>query len=149
MLQSISSSYQHPHFLAHLFRQTRMLTACAALLGTLLLCATASAGISYRLQQTHAVPGETVNIQAVLFNDTDSVMSWNSPKNLVLQWRNESGQAIRSLAYLEGAPAAISIPVNNFVKLSWRAVVPTNAQGLQAVNIEGDPTLLALDTNPR
>ncbi|MCC2596634.1 phospholipase A [Pusillimonas sp. MFBS29] len=135
--------------MAYLFRQVRIIKVCVALLGTLLLCATATAGISYRLQQTHAVPGETVNVRAVLFNDTDSVMSWTAPGNLVLQWRNESGQTIRSLAYLEGAPAAISIPVNNFIKLSWRAVVPTEAQGLQAVNIEGDATLLALDTSPR
>src|SRR5690606_34094912 len=135
--------------MAHLIRHPRTFILYLVLLGTIALGSTASAGINYTLKQSHAVPGETVNIQAVLFNDTDTALTWTSPKNLVLQWRNENGQTIRSLAYLEGAPATINVPVNNFVKLSWRAVVPTEAEGLQAVNIEGDPTLLALDTNPR
>ncbi len=108
----------------------------------------ACAGINYRLEQTHAVAGETVNIRAVLFNDTDTAMSWTAPKNLVLQWRDHSGHSIRSLAYLEGNQSPINIPVNNFIKLSWSAVVPTGVKGLQAVNIEGEPTLLALDASP-
>lgn len=135
--------------MAQLIRHSRTFILCLLLLSTIFLASTASAGITYTLKQSHAVPGETVNIQAVLFNDTDTAMTWTSPKNLVLQWRNENGQTIRSLAYLEGAAAAINVPVNNFIKLSWRAVVPTEAQGLQAINIEGESTLLALDTNPR
>lgn len=118
------------------------------LLGTLLMTGAACAGINYRLEQTHAVAGETVNIRAVLFNDTDTAMSWTAPKNLVLQWRDHSGHSIRSLAYLEGNQSPINIPVNNFIKLSWSAVVPTGVKGLQAVNIEGEPTLLALDASP-
>ncbi|MFW7343013.1 phospholipase A [Pollutimonas sp. H1-120] len=118
------------------------------LLAALLMAGPASAGITYKLEQTHAVAGETVNIRAVLFNDTDSVMSWTAPKNLVLQWRDQGGRSIRSLAYLEGNQSPVNIPVNNFVKLSWSAVVPTGVNGLQAVNIEGEPTLLALDASP-
>ena len=133
--------------MAHLFNIPRRLIGSLVLISSLFLASSASAGISYRIEQAHAVPGETINVQAVLFNDTDNELTWNSPNNLVLQWRNEHGQTIRSLAYLEGAPASINIPVNNFAKLSWRAVVPTQAQGLQAVNIEGDSTLMALDTN--
>lgn len=119
------------------------------LCGATCLASTATAGITYRLEQTHAVPGETVNVRAVLFNDSDTALSWTTPKNLVLQWRSENGKTIRSLAYLDGAEAAINVPVNNFVKLSWSAVVPSEAQGLQAVNIEGEPTLMALDTSPK
>lgn len=118
------------------------------LLAALLMAGTASAGITYKLEQTHAVAGETVNIRAVLFNDTDSVMSWTAPKNLILQWRDQGGHSLRSLAYLEGNQSPINIPVNNFVKLSWSAIVPTGVKGLQAVNIEGEPTLLALDASP-
>ncbi|MGB3290273.1 MAG: phospholipase A [Burkholderiaceae bacterium] len=118
------------------------------LLAALLMTGTASAGISYKLEQTHAVAGETVNIRAVLFNDSDSAMNWKAPKTLVLQWRDHSGRSIRSLAYLEGDQGSINIPVNNFVKLSWSAVVPTGTKGLQVVNIEGEPTMLALDASP-
>src|SRR5690606_16543491 len=127
----------------------RTFAGSLALFGSIFITSTAYAGITYTLRQSHAVPGETVNIQAVLFNDTENAIDWTSPKNLVLQWRNERGHTIRSMAYLEGAPANINVPVNNFVKLSWSAVVPTEAQGLQAVNIEGEPILLALDTSPR
>src|SRR3546814_11580480 len=75
-------------------------------------------------------------------------MSGTAPANLVIQWRDHNGQSIRSLAYLQGNQRAINIPVNNFVKLSWSAIVPTGVNGLQAVNIEGQPTLLALDASP-
>src|SRR3546814_10208295 len=118
------------------------------LLTAWLMVGTATAGISYKLEQTHAVAGETVNISAVVFNDTGTLMSWTAPANLVIQWRDHNGQSIRSLAYLQGNQSAINIPVNNFVKLSWSAIVPTGVNGLQAVNIEGQPTLLALDASP-
>src|SRR5690554_84875 len=123
-------------------------TRILAFLATVLLAGTASAGITYRLEQTHAVAGETVNVTAVIFNDTDTVMDWTAPKNLVLQWRDHSGHSVRSLAYLQGNQSPLNIPVNNFVKVSWSAVVPTGVNGLQAVNIEGQPTLLALDASP-
>jgi outer membrane phospholipase A len=123
-------------------------THILAFLATVLLAGTASAGITYRLEQTHAVSGETVNVTAVIFNDTDTVMDWTAPKNLVLQWRDHSGHSVRSLAYLQGNQSPLNIPVNNFVKVSWSAVVPTGVNGLQAVNIEGQPTLLALDASP-
>lgn len=119
-----------------------------AVLCAAFLPAAATAGISYKLDKNHAVAGETVNVVGLLFNDTDSALSWNAPRKLVLQWRASDGRAIRSLAYLNNAAAAYNVPVNNFVKASWRAVVPTGVRGLQAVNIEGEPTLLALDTSP-
>ncbi|NGM88665.1 phospholipase [Parapusillimonas sp. SGNA-6] len=121
----------------------RIAVLCAAFLP-----AAATAGISYKLDKTHAASGETVNVVGLLFNDTDTALSWTAPKTLVLQWRAPDGQAIRSLAYLQNAATQYNVPVNNFVKASWRAVVPTGVRGLQAVNIEGEPTLLALDTSP-
>jgi len=108
----------------------------------------AKAGMTYKLDTVHAMAGETVHVKGMLFNDTDSAMTWTPPASLVLQWRDEQGQAIRSLAYLDTPAQQVNLPVNNFVAFSWRAVVPSAAKGLQAINIEGEPTLLALDTSP-
>lgn len=118
-------------------------------LASLLSMSSASAGMTYQLSSAHASAGETVQIKGLLFNDTDTALNSTPPKNLVLQWRNEQGQAIRSLAYLNSNPSPVSVPVNNFVGFSWRAVVPTGVKGLMAVSIEGDSILLALDTSPR
>jgi outer membrane phospholipase A len=120
-----------------------LVALCAAFLP-----AAASAGISYKLDKAHAAAGETINVVGLLFNDADTAQSWTAPKTLVLQWRDQQGKAIRSLAYLETEAVQYNVPVNNFVKASWRAVVPTGVRGLQALSIEGEPTLLALDTSP-
>lgn len=122
--------------------------AALAVICLLSIPAIARAGMTYSLQQTHAVAGETINITGTLINDSDSVLDWNPPRNLVLQWRNDQGQAIRSLAYLESQTGQINLPVNSFAKFSWRAVVPSEVRGLQAIGIEGEPVLLALDTSP-
>src|SRR3546814_20519183 len=53
------------------------------LLTAWLMVGTATAGISYKLEQTHAVAGETVNISAVVFNDTGTLMSWKDRKSVV------------------------------------------------------------------
>lgn len=104
------------------------------------------AAISYNLEQSHASAGETVRINAVMFNDTDTAIDWIPPEHLVLQWRNPAGDTTRSLAYLDTAPGQRNVPVNTFTRAAWKAVVPTGLTGLQAVNIEGEPTMLALDT---
>ncbi|XOT97081.1 phospholipase, partial [Alcaligenes pakistanensis] len=109
---------------------------------------TAQAGISYQLRQVQASSGESVNIDAIVYNDTGSLMSWTAPQNLVLQWRDNNGNVIRSLAELVNPRPRASIPTNNFSAYSWRAVVPNGLTGLQAVNIEGERVMLALDTNP-
>ncbi|HUH88754.1 MAG TPA: phospholipase A [Pusillimonas sp.] len=108
----------------------------------------AAAGMNYQLNAAHAAPGETVQIKGILFNDTDNALTWTPPTNLVLQWRNEQGRVIRSLAQLQAPAQQVNLPVNNFAAFSWQAVVPTEARGLQAVNIEGEPVMLALDTTP-
>lgn len=108
----------------------------------------ASAGVLYSLDRNHASPGETVSVQAVVFNDTPNALDWQAPPTIVLQWRSERGQTMRSIAHLSSGNPSASIPVNNFARFQWRAEVPRGAQGLQAVNVEGDPTLLALDTSP-
>lgn len=112
-----------------------------------LLHASAVAGISYNLEQSHASAGETVRINAVMFNDTDTTVDWIPPANLVLQWRDPAGQVTRSLAYLDTTPGQRNVPVNTFTRSSWTAVVPTGLKGLQALNIEGETTMLALDTS--
>lgn len=113
------------------------------------LCQQAYAGVTYQLRQVQAGSGETINIDAIVFNDTDSVMNWSAPAHLVLQWRDNQGQIIRSLAERDSSQASASLPVNTFSKFSWRAVVPSGVRGLQALNIEGEPVILALDTNPQ
>ena len=77
------------------------LVAATVLLVSALAAGTANAGISYKLVQSHASAGETVNINGILYNDTDTAMSWTTPKTLVLQWRGRDGRSVRSLAYLE------------------------------------------------
>ncbi len=109
---------------------------------------TAQEGISYQLRQVQASSGETVDIDAIVYNDTGSLMNWTAPQNLVLQWRDNNGNVIRSLAELVSPRPRASIPINNFTAYSWRAVVPNGLTGLQAVNIEGERVMLALDTNP-
>lgn len=108
----------------------------------------AHAGIQYALEPAHASPGETVTVTAILFNDTDSAMHWTPPQRLVLQWRGPEGTALRSLTEPGISQASVSVPVNNFVQFAWRATVPAGVRGLQAVNVEGTSTLLALDTSP-
>lgn len=122
--------------LAFLFAVAATLTASAA-----------NAGMSYKLDRATAREGETVGITGLLFNDTDNVIVDAAAKELVLQWRGPEGQIIRSLAYLRSAGGQVNVPVNNFVKFAWEAVVPTGVRGLQAVHIEGEATLLALDTS--
>ncbi len=123
------------------------LAALAAILLATALSTSAEAATTYRFEQAQAGPGETVDIVAVYYNDTDVVADWTPPKQLVLQWRAPTGGGVRSLAYLSGDPVAMRVPVNNFVKVSWRAVVPAHVSGLQAVSIEGTPSLLALDVS--
>ena len=149
------SSYLIPEYTAPVLDGTprtqhianRYAALALALAGSLGM-GSASAGMTYQLDSVHAIPGETIQVKGVLFNDTDTAINWTPPKNLVLQWRNEKGQAIRSLAYLTNARQQANIPVNNFVAVAWRAVVPKGIKGLQALNIEGEATLLALDTSP-
>jgi len=120
--------------------------ALAALLGTAL---PASAGITYQLERPAAAPGETVQIQAVCFNDGDAGEQWQPPSQLVVQWRGADGTIVRSLATLASSPAALNIPVNNFARVAWNTVVPRQARGLQALSIEGEPTMMALDVTGR
>ncbi|HLU79794.1 MAG TPA: phospholipase A [Burkholderiaceae bacterium] len=130
----------------HMTPAARLTTLSLALL--LGWNAPAWAGVSYSLDRNHASAGETVLVRAVVFNDTPNALDWTAPPTIVLQWRNERGEAIRSIARLHSGAAEASIPVNNFARFEWRAVVPQAAVGLQAVNVEGDTTLLALDTSP-
>jgi outer membrane phospholipase A len=129
----------HPHF------ALRTLTAAVALSAA----GSAAAGVSYRMDRPSAAPGETVTIEAVYFNEGSARANWQAPPELVLQWRSQDGQIVRSLAKLAGDRASYSVPVNNFARMAWTAVVPSTARGLQAVSIEGEPSLMALDATGR
>ncbi|MVW71593.1 MULTISPECIES: phospholipase A [unclassified Bordetella] len=111
--------------------------------------APAAAGISYQLERPTAAAGETVQIQAVLFNDGTAMTNWRAPENLVVQWRSADGRVVRSLAKLATANTQFDIPVNNFARMTWSTVVPATADGLQAVSIEGQPALMALEVTNR
>ncbi|NMK49431.1 phospholipase, partial [Achromobacter sp. Bel] len=132
-------------------RHTRFPLALRTLAGALALGAagSAAAGVSYRLDRPSAAPGETVTIEAVYFNEGSARANWEAPPELVLQWRSQDGQIVRSLAKLAGDRASYSVPVNNFARMAWTAVVPSTARGLQAVSIEGQPSMMALDATGR
>jgi len=106
----------------------------------------AQAGVSYRLDRPAAAPGDTVRVEAVYFNDGDARSRWQPPAQLVLQWRGADGKTVRTLAKLQGETTPLSVPVNNFARLAWTAEVPAEASGLQAVSIEGESAMMALDT---
>src|SRR5690606_32949623 len=93
------------------------------------------AGVSYSLDRNHASAGETVHVHALVFNDTPNAMDWQASETIVLQWRSEGGQTLRSIAHLTSSTPIASIPVNNFARFQWRAIVPRGAMGLQAVNV--------------
>ncbi|WP_313387511.1 phospholipase A [Achromobacter aegrifaciens] len=82
------------------------------------LAGAATAGVSYRLDRPSAAPGETVTIEAVYFNEGTSRSTWEAPPELVLQWRGQDGQIVRSLAKLRGGTASFSVPVNNFARMA-------------------------------
>lgn len=132
-------------------RATPRPTAPLILVAALALGAagSAAAGVSYRLDRPSAAPGETVTIEAVYFNEGDASAVWEAPPELVLQWRSPDGQIVRSLATLKGSDTNYSVPVNNFARVAWSAVVPATAHGLQAVSIEGQPSMMALDATGR
>lgn len=105
--------------------------------------------MSYRLDRPSAAPGDTVTIEAVYFNEGNARATWEAPPELVLQWRGQDGQIVRSLAKLQGGKASYSVPVNNFARMAWSAEVPASARGLQAISIEGQPAMMALDATGR
>jgi outer membrane phospholipase A len=110
--------------------------------------AQAVAGISYRFDRAAASPGETVTLEAVYFNDSQATVHWLPPRQLALQWRGQDGALTPGRAVLPGEPAEPEVPAGGFARLSWQAVVPAQASGMQAVSIEGEPALLALQAQP-
>lgn len=110
------------------------------------LCA--HAGVTFRLDRIQAGPGETVRIEAVFFNEGNATTMWETPRELVLQWRDGHGHVVRTPARLDGGGAVLQVPAGQFSRALWSAVVPGQASGLQAIAIEGEPVLLALDTTP-
>lgn len=148
MLQSAHPNNNMAMMFGKIFKYGYTHTAVAVTILFSGVSAGAHAGVSYSLDRSQAAAGETVHIQALVFNDTPNAMDWLAPDTIVVQWRSERGQILRSVAYLDSGTASATIPVNNFARFQWRAVVPRGVSGLQAVNVEGDATLLALDTSP-
>lgn len=107
----------------------------------------ADAAVTFRLDRLQAGPGETVKVEAMFFNDTNSTVSYTAPAQLVLQWRSANGGVVRTQARLDGGLPSLEVPVGRFTRVTWSATVPQQVTGLQAVAIEGEPVLLALDTS--
>jgi len=129
----------------------RSFASCAsagAFTTALLLAGGAQAATTFSLDKAQATAGETVQVNAVYINDTNAATTWTPARQLVLQWRAADGASVRTLAHLAGAADPVSVPVNNFARVSWRAVVPEGVTGMQAVAVEGEPTMMALDTSP-
>lgn len=137
----------HTHFSRH--RPSPVLARLVALLTLAAASGAAHAGITFKLDRAHASPGETVTVQGLYFNDGNAAAAWQVPAELILQWRAADGGVVRSLAYLDVAPGNVNIPVNNFAQMAWKAVVPAQVAGLQAVAVEGDGAMMALDTSAR
>ncbi|MCD0505622.1 phospholipase A [Bordetella petrii] len=131
---------------ASLFSHTLRALALAGLLGAAM---PAAAGITYQLERPAAAPGETVRIQAVFFNEDNARTNWQPPNELVVQWRGANGAIVRSLARLESPAGVLNVPIDGFARVAWSTVVPAQAQGLQALSIEGEPTMMALDVSGR
>ncbi|QEI09525.1 phospholipase [Pigmentiphaga aceris] len=113
------------------------------------LAAAAQAGVTFRFDRPQASPGQQVFVEATFFNDGNAVANWQTPRELVLQWRNAQGVLIRTLAKVDRKDSTpLEIPVGNFVRTRWAAEVPSQAEGVQTVTVEGEPVLLALDTRP-
>ncbi|VFR52150.1 Phospholipase A1 precursor,; Outer membrane phospholipase A [plant metagenome] len=123
------------------------LTALALLLAGALAGGAANAEVSYKLDRAQAGPGETISVQGVYVNNTPNEANWTAASRLVLQWRGPQGDIQRTLAYLDGGTAQFTVPVNNFASAQWKAVVPPGVSGLQAVSVEGEPVMMALDTS--
>ena len=123
--------------------------ARAALLGlSLSFSAVATAGVTYSLVENQARAGEPITIRALVFNDEANALNWTPPESLVLQWHQADQSVMRSLAKLKVPAQELNVPVNHFAMVEWEALVPSAAQGIQVVNIEGAPDLFALDTSP-
>lgn len=127
-------------------KQVLPLSTLYGLLG-LALCTTAHAGLTFSLDRPQATSGETIKVDGLFFNDQDNTTSWVAPEQIVLQWRSPDGQAVRTAATLDGRPGTITLPLNNYARVSWSATVPAGLTGLQAISVEGYPALLALDTS--
>ncbi|GAA5236176.1 phospholipase [Verticiella sediminum] len=115
----------------------------------LAMASAAQAATTYQLDRTQASSGEAIEIRGTFFNDGTTAATWQPPRQLVLQWRDREGRAQRTVAHAAGEVVPATVPVNNFVRMVWRTVVPAGLTGLQAIAIEGEPGLLALDTSTR
>jgi len=111
-------------------------TALLSLLVLLSGLSAAQAGVSFQMTQNRAEPGQAIQIQSILFNDTDNALHDKVPPRLTLEWLGRDGKRLTSTAYREAGNGRVNLPVNNFMQFTWHTVVPTGATGLQAVSVK-------------
>lgn len=114
---------------------------------SLLCCAPlAQAGITYQIEAPSPGTNGPVVIKGILFNDGTNALNWTPEPTLSLAWQSQDGRSVTSEAKLASSADPITLPVNNFVALRWETQVPAQLHGLLALRIQGQDTLLALDT---
>lgn len=112
------------------------------------LCLTAGAahaGLSYRLTSPQANPGDPVELEGLLTNDTGAALSSPVARELTGQWVDARGRTTPAHFQLRTSPDAIDLPANTFTRMAWSGRVPSGAHGLLTLRLDGvADTLLAL-----
>lgn len=136
-----------PRLRPHMLRICRLLNLCLilTLAAGLLPMAGAQAGIVYRLDSTQALPGASVDLRAVLYNDTGNRLTTPTALELRGQWVDTNGHAVPAHFELRTSPDRIDLPANTFAQMIWSGQVPAGAHGLLSLQLDGvSDTLLAL-----
>lgn len=127
-------------------RHTGLRHAFTLAIGCLCLVAGAAhAGLSYRLTSPQANPGDPIELEGLLTNDTGAALSSPVARELTGQWVDAQGRMTPAHFQLRTSPDAIDLPANTFTRMAWSGRVPAGAHGLLTLRLDGvADTLLAL-----
>lgn len=116
---------------------------CVALAATPL---SVQAGIVYQLAQPSITPGQPIELQGVLFNDTQDALTVTPPATLDASLDDSKGGSQALQFTLASPPDVIILPANTFARIAWTATAPEAVQGRQRLLVAGQPqAALALD----
>ncbi|MFT0533064.1 phospholipase A [Castellaniella hirudinis] len=105
----------------------------------------AQAELVLRLGQTQAAPGDTIEIEGLLVNDSGNPLSAPIVPQLQGTWTDALGQTSPAVFQLRTSADATNLPVNAFTRMAWAGPVPAQRHGLLTLTIQGaEDTLLAL-----
>lgn len=119
-------------------------------IGCLCLAAGAAhAGLSYRLTSPQTGPGNPVELEGLLTNDTGAALSSPVAREMTGHWVDAQGRTTPAHFQLRTSPDAIDLPANTFTRMAWSGRVPAGAHGLLTLRLDGvADTLLALRVDP-